>query len=223
MKNNLSEKVLYWVTIFLIITAFFLSLIFSPKKGVLIFLFIFLLIYWQRKRLQKYFQRIKNPDAAGAVFLLIGWIGAIFLEFSLGLSPFHPSPITNYLVGVGFYLPYFIIWLILIKRYQFTIFEIFYLSGLGKLIFDLLITRKLLVSAALATPAISAFLIFFIQTVVTLVLFGMLTTLPVLCLITQKDKDNDKPLKEYLIGLTPGFLATVVFILWVIILKIIFT
>lgn len=222
MKESSSEKILYLVTIFLILATFFLSLIFSPKKGIFVFFFVFLFVYWQRKRWQSFFQKIKNPKIADVIFILIGWLGAIFLEFSLGISPFHPKPIANYLVGIGFYLPYFAFWLKFIKRYQFTFLEVFYLSGLGRLIFDIFITHKLLIAASVATSVIGAFLIFFIQTVVTLVLFGALTTLPALYLTNQENKNHNKPLKQYLIGLTPGFLAAGVFVIWTIILKIIF-
>lgn len=97
MKNKLSEKVLCLITILLILATVLLSLIFSPKKGVLVFFLVFSLIYWQKKRLQGFFQKIKHPKTGWVVYLLTGWLGAIFLEFSLGISPFHPRPITNYL------------------------------------------------------------------------------------------------------------------------------
>lgn len=223
MKNNLSEKILYLITILLVLATVLLSLVFSPKKGILVFLFLFLLVYWQRKRLENSFQKIKNPKGRWIIYLLTGWLWAIFLEFSLGISPFHPKPVANYLIGLGFYLPYFAIWLMFIKRYQFTFLEIFYLSGFSRLIFDLLITRKLLIAAFVVSSAFSAFLIFIIQTLVTLVLFGTLTTLPALYLTNQENKNHNKPLKQYLIGLTPGFLAAGVFVLWTIILKIVFT
>ena len=187
-----------------------------------VFLFVFGIVYWQRKRLQNFFQKIESPKIADAVYIFTGWLGVIFLESSLKLSPFHPKPIANYLVGLGFYLPYFIIWLVLIKRYQFTFFEIFYLSGLGRLIFDFLITRKILTFAAVTTSALAAFLVVTVQALITIVLFGALTTLPTLCLKSPENKNHNKPLKHYFVGLTPNFLATGVFIVWAIILKIVF-
>jgi len=223
MKNNLSEKILYGITILLVAGAVFLSLVFSPKKGILVFLFLFLLFYWQRKRWQEFFQKIKNPKTSWVIYLLTGWLGAIFLEFSLGISPFHPKPIANYLIGLGFYLPYFAFWRLLINRFQFTFWEIFYLGGFGKLLFDSLITRKLLVAASVATNALSSFLIFTSQAIVILVLFGALTTIPALSLAGQENKPHNKPLKQYLIGFAPIILATLVFILWTIILKTVFT
>jgi hypothetical protein len=223
MKKNLPEKVLYLITTLLIITTFLLSLSFSTKNSLYLFLLVFGIIYWQKKRFQEFFQKIQNPKIAKVVYVLTGWLWAIFLELNLGLFPFHPKPIANYLVGIGFYLPYFAIWLVLIKRYQFTSFEIFYLSGLSRLIFDLIITRKLLTAAFVATNVLSVFLIVATQAIVTLVLLGVLTALPSLFLADQERKSHNKPLKEYLIGLTPNFLATGVFIVWVIILKTIFT
>ncbi len=150
---------------------------------------------------------------------LAGWLGAIFLEFCLGLSPFHPKPIANYMVGLGFYLPYFAFWLALIKRYRFSFWETFYLGGLGRLVFDFLITRKILISAAVTTTALAAFLVVIIQALFTLVIFGALTALPGLFLKTSENKGCDKPLKQYLVGLTPHFLAAGVFVVWTIILK----
>lgn len=222
-NGQTSEKILYLITILLIIITLVLSLSFPSKNSICLFLLVFGIVYWQRKRLQNFFQKIKSPKAYYAIYVLTGWLWALFLEYSLKLSVFHPKPFVNILIGAGFYLPYFAIWLLLIKRYQFTFFELFYLSGLGRLIFDLLITHKLLISAATATYILSAFLIFLLQAIITLVLFGILTTLPALSLVRQEEKHNNKPLKEYLIGLTPNFLATGVFIVWAMILKIIFT
>lgn len=157
------------------------------------------------------------------VYILTGWLGAVFLELILGLAPFHPKPVANYLVGLGFYLPYFAFWLVLVKRYQFTFLEVFCLSGLGRLIFDFLVTHKILTAAAVTTSALASFLVVVIQTLITFVLFGALTTLPALCLVRQEEKSHEKPLKQYLIGLTPHFLASGVFVIWTIILKVIFT
>ena len=218
----MSEKILHLVTIVLVVATLFLSLVFSPKKGILVFLFLFLLIYWQRKRWPEFFQKIKNPKTSWVIYLLTGWLGAIFLEFSLGISPFHPKPIANYLIGLGFYLPYFAFWRLLINRFQFTFLEIFYLGGFGKLLFDSLITRKLLVAASVATNALSSFLIFASQAIVTLVLFGVLTTIPTLYLAGRENKQYNRPLKQYLIGFTSVLLATAVFIIWTIILKALF-
>lgn len=223
MKNKLSEKILCLITILLILVTVLLSLIFFPKKGILVFLLVFSITYWQRKRLQDFFQKIKNPKVGWLVFVLTAWLWAIFLEFSLELSPFHPKPIANYLIGMGFYLPYFALWLKFIKRYQFTFLEVFYLSGLGRLIFDLLITRKLLIAPSVATSLVSALLIFTSQTIFMLVLFGMLTTLPALYLKVQENNQHNKPVKEYFIGLTSNLLAAGVFILWTIVLKVIFS
>ena len=188
----------------------------------IIFFLVFGIVCWQRKRLQNFFQKIENPKISDTLFILTGWLWAIFLESSLGLSPFHLRPIANYLIGLGFYLPYFVIWLALIKRYKFTFFEIFYLSGLGRFIFDLLITRKLITAAASTTYVLSALLVFFIQAIFIFILSGTLTILPVLYLRSPENKNHDKPLRHYLVGLTPSFLATGVFIVWVIILKIVF-
>lgn len=157
------------------------------------------------------------------VFILTGWLGAVLLELVLGLSPFHPKPIANYLVGLGFYLPYFAFWLALIKRYQFTFLEVFCLSGLGRLIFDLLVTRKILTAAAVTTYPLAAFLVVVVQALLTLIIFGALTALPALFLKTSENKNHNKPLKQYLVGLTPHFLASGVFVIWTIILKVIFT
>jgi hypothetical protein len=131
--------------------------------------------------------------------------------------------LANYLIGLGFYLPYFAIWLIFVKRSQFSILEVFYLSGFAKVLFDIFITHKLLRFFSLAANPISALLVFLAQIILTLVLFGMLTTLPACFLKTPNNQKHDKPLKHYFIGLTPNFLATGVLIIWVIILKIIFT
>jgi hypothetical protein len=221
MKNNLSEKILYAITIFLIINTIFLSLIFSLKKGILVFFFLFLLIYWQRKRLQDFLQKIKNPKVGTIIYLLTGWAGMIFFEFQLKSLPFHPKPLADLVVGLGFYLPYFFIWLILIKHYQLSHFEVFYLSGLGRLIFDFLVTRKILTTTAMTTSALAAFLVMIAQVFITLVLFGALTTLPVLFLKTPENKNYRKPVEQYLISLTPHFLAGGIFIIWTIILKMI--
>jgi len=223
MKKSLSEKILYLITALLIIATLYLLLRFSSHRSSLIFPIIFITLYWKRSQLQDFFQKIKDPSIAGAFFILTGWVWALFLEFIAGLSPFHPAPLANYLVGLGFYLPYFAIWLIFINRFQFSIFEIFYLSGFSKIFFDIFISHKLLGFFPLASNPISALLVFIAQVILTLVLFGMLTTLPACFLKIQNGQKHEKPFKHYLIGLTPNFLATVVLVIWVIVLKIIFT
>jgi len=156
------------------------------------------------------------------IFILIGWLVAVLLGLILGIPPFYPKPIANYLVGLGFYLPYFAFWWVVVKRYQFTLLEVFYLGGLGRLIFDFLITRKILTAAAVTTSTLAAFLVVIIQSLLTLLVFGALTTLPALLLKASANKSHHKPLTQYLAGLTPHFLAAGVFIVWTIILKIIF-
>jgi hypothetical protein len=192
---------------------------FSSRQSSLIFPIIFIIFYWQRKRLQDFFQKIKNPSMAGAFFILIGWVWALFLELTAGLSPFHPAPLANYLIGLGFYLPYFSIWLILINRFRFSVLEVFFLSGSSKVLFDILITRKLFKVFSLASSPISALLVFIAQVILTLVLFGMLTALPALFLKAQDDQEHNKSLKQYLLGLTPNFLTTLVLVIWMIVLK----
>lgn len=223
MEKNPSEKLLYLITTLLIVAVFLLSLSFPFRNSFFLFLLAFALIYWQRRRLQSFFQKIKKPKISYAIYILTGWLWAIFLELNLGRLPFNPKPIANLIIGSGFYLPYFAVWLVLIKYYQFSVFEIFYLSGFSKVIFDVLISRKLFRFSFIASNPLSAFLIFIVQAIVVFVIFGVLTTLPAFFFKSQDGQSHNKPLKQYLIGLTPNFLAGGVFILWTIILKIIFT
>lgn len=223
MRKNLSKKSLYIITALLIVVTLFLLLAFSSRRSSLIFPIVFVIFYWQKKRLPDLYEKIKSPKTATLIYLLIGWFWALFLEFTAGLSPFHQAPLANYLVGLGFYLPYFAIWQAFIRRYQFSVFETFYLSGFSKVFFDIFITHKLLKFFSVASNPVSALLVFISQVILTLVLFGMLTTLPACFLKIQNNQGHEKPLKHYFIGLTPNFLATGVFIIWTIILKIIFT
>jgi len=223
MKKHLSEKILYIITALLIVATLFFLLTFSSQKSSIIFPIVFLIFYWQKKRFQDLFQKIRGPKTATLIYPLIGWFLALFLELTAGLLPFHQNRLANYLVGLGFYLPYFAIWLIFINRFQFSIFEIFYLSGLSKVFFDIFISRKLLKFFSIASGPVSALVVFIAQVILTLVLFGMLTTLPACFLKIQNGQKHEKPFKHYLIGLTPNFLATGVFIVWLIVLKTIFT
>jgi len=213
MKNNLSEKILRAVTILLILLVFLLSLTFPRQNRIYLFLLVFGFFFWQRKWLQTFFQKLKNPKIALAVFLFTGWLGALFLEFCWGRLPFSPRPITNLIIGLGFYLPYFCLWRKFVDKYKFNFLEIFYLSGLGKLLFDGFITHKLF--------AATGMIAFITRVVATIVLFGSLTTLPIF-LIGEQKSNYHKPTKEYFMGILPTFLAVAAFIAWVIILKIIF-
>ncbi|MBL7159225.1 hypothetical protein ISS85_02020 [Candidatus Microgenomates bacterium] len=222
MKENISLKLLYLITTLLIITVLIISTAFPFKNALYLFFFVFGIASWQKERLKDFFQKIKNPKVAVALYFLTGWAWMIFFEYQLGRLPFHPKPPVDIIIGLGFYLPYFILWLKLINRYQFNFLEVFYLAGLGRLIFDFFITRKILTAAAVTTSALTAFLVVIVQALITLVLFGALTALPTLYLINQEDKHYNKPLKHYLFGLTTGFLAAGALILWATILKIIF-
>jgi hypothetical protein len=220
--KNLSVKILKGTAILFSFVTLVVSLSFPGGNRIYFYLFTFALFYWQSKRLQKFTGRVEGVRMKTLVFLLTSWAGAIFLEFSLVHLPFSPKPAADIFLGVGYYLPYFAIWYVLLRRYRFNFLEIFYLAGFGKLTFDLLITRKLLIAASVATTILSSWLIFISQALITLVLFGMLTTLPALFLPLGENNHN-KPARQYLIGLTPSFLAAAVFVIWTIILKAIFT
>lgn len=222
MKKNLSEKSLYIITTLLIVVTLFLLLVFSSQRSSLIFPIVFVIFYWQRKQLQGFFQKIKNSKIRYAIYILIGWFGGLFLEYGLGRLVFNPKPIANFIIGLGFYLPYFAFWHEFYKRYQFNFLEVFYLSGFGRLVFDLLITRKLFMPAVLIFNPKFALITIIGRAIAMLTLFGTFTALPFLFLPEQKSNYH-KPLKQYLIGLTPNFLAAGVFIVWAVILKIIFT
>lgn len=221
MEKNLSEKALWPITTLLIIITFLLSLNFRIKNSLHLFLLVFGLVYWQRKRLQGFSRRIRSLKVYDALYILSGWLWAIFLEYNLGRLVFSPKPITNLLVGLGFYLPYFAIYLSFIKRYKFNFFEIFYLGGFGKALFDLLITRKLTSSAVFVFSPRLALIAILARTIVIVTLFGALTSLPLL-LLSGPEGESRKSFKRYLLGITPNFLAAGVFIVWTIILKIVF-
>ena len=221
MKNNLSEKILYIVTILLIFTTILLCFNYPARNNIYLFLLVFGTVFWQRKKLQSFFQKIKNQKIIWAFYILTGWIWMIFFEFQLDRLPFNPKPFANLIIGLGFYLPYFAIWIALINRYQFNFFEVFYLASFGKLFFDLLVTRKLLMPAVFIFNPLFALIAVFARAITTVALFGTLTTLPSL-LLPERKSDYQKSLKQYLIGLTPNFLAAGAFIIWAIILKIVF-
>ncbi|MBL7150888.1 hypothetical protein ISS86_03080 [Candidatus Microgenomates bacterium] len=220
-EKNISEKVLYVATTLLIIATILLCLNYPFRNSIYLFLLVFGTVFWQRKKLQSFFQKIKNQKIIWVFYILAGWIWMIFFEFQLDRLPFNPKPIANLIIGLGFYLPYFALWFKLVKRYQFNFFEVFYLASFGRLFFDLLITRKLLMPAVFIFNPLFALIAIFARTITTITLFGTLTTLPSL-LLPERKSDYQKSLKQYLIGLTPNFLAAGAFIVWAIILKIVF-
>lgn len=216
------KRILGLTTTALILVTFLLSISFPNQNSLYLYLLIFSLIHWQRGRLLKLDKITKGEKSAVAICLLTGWFWAILLEFCLGRLSFHPRPLMNFLVGAGFYLPYFAIWLKLVKKYQFTFFEIFYLSGLAGLIFDALITRKLFIPLATYQNPTIAFIAIFARAIASVTLFGILTTLPYLYLTTDQKAADQKPLKEYLVGMTPIFFATGALLLWIAFIKLVF-
>lgn len=223
MKSKLSIKALKGITLFSFLVTLLVSLSFPTGNSIYFYLFVFALFYWQRKHLQSFTGRVKNTKVRMLTFLLIGWVGAVLLEFNLVNLPFSPKPLTNIFLGIGYYLPYFALWFILLKRYRFNLLEVFYLSGLSKLLIDALVTKKLFVSFTTASGPGLAIIGVVLQIIATVAVMGALTTFPMLFLPADSDNKHEKPLKEYLLGLTPGFLAVGIFILWAAMLKIIFT
>lgn len=223
MKDNLSTKTLKGIAVFFFLITLIISLSFPVSNSIYLYLFVFALLYWQRKRMQNFTGRVDNLRTKALVFLLIGWFGAVFLEFNLSSLPFSPRPLANIFIGAGYYLPYFILWLILLKRYRFNFLEVFYLSGLSKLLIDALVTQKLFASFTSTSGPGLAVVSVILQIIATVAVMGALTTLPMLLLATEQNSKHEKPLKQYLLGLTPGLVSIGTFILWVTILKSLFT
>lgn len=223
MRNNLYQKILTGIALFFFLVTLLVSLSFPTGNSIYFYLLIFTLLYWQRRRLQSITSRVKNSKARVLTFLLIGWVGAIFLEFNLAKLPFSPKPLVNIFAGIGYHLPYFAFWYFLLRRYRFNFLEVFYLSGLSRLLFDALITQKLFTSLVSTSGLSLAIISLTVQIITTIVVMGTLTTVPMLLLSSAQDNKHEKPAKQYLLGLAPGFLAVGIFILWAAVLKFVFT
>ena len=209
------EKILQLVVeVGIVLTALFALSVPVPNT-IYLFILLYTLGYWQRRRLQGWLRGWvvkRQPRLEGLLFLLIGWLGGLGLELVLVQLPFHPRLGVDILIGAGFYPAYFLFWYHLVKQQKFNFLEVFYLSGLSRVIFDSLVSRKLFVATGL--------LAFGGRLVATFILFGALTTLPYLFLVAPAAQQRQEhTLREYLVGLTPLFLAAGVLLVWIGLLK----
>lgn len=159
----MAQRVWGYLFLFLSFLTILLSLAFSPGNAVYLFVGLFLVLYWQRKR-------FREPVAPPLLkFLLLAMAWSAVLEISLGGR------------GLGifvFYLLYFLVCYKVFTRKSFEPLTIFYLSGLFGVFIQAVLTRRLIDTVALAPDLPTGVFFLLLKAAATLTVFGALTSLP---------------------------------------------
>jgi len=199
--------------IFYLITLF-LSLSFPAHNVIYIYLFLFAILYWQKEKIRSVFISAKGSKKL-FIFLFISIIWAIFLNIFLAVLPFNPNPLINTLISFGFYIPYFLFWYLLFKRGIFSYLNVFYLSGLSGVIFDLFFTHKTVQTVALQgyDSMVLALIAFTARLIIVFTIYGVLTILPY-SLVFAPPKMKRKGVMVYFLALVLPIATLPFFLIW---------
>lgn len=101
---------------------------------------LYLFIYSIQSKIQLNFSHFRIK------YIALGLLFGLFTEFlaildNLDVPPeekilFHPDPVTDLLLGVGFYFFIAVVWAVLIKKYAFTEKSIFVIGGIWGIIVE---------------------------------------------------------------------------------------
>ncbi|MBL7150696.1 hypothetical protein ISS86_02090 [Candidatus Microgenomates bacterium] len=217
-KLSQQKKILKILATFLFALTFLFSFSAATTNTLYLFLLLFALFYWQKKRLQKLLARLPKKISHFFAYLIVAVFWAVIFEITLGQFAFHPRPVISFIISLGFYLPFFVIWYKLISRFRFSLIEVFYLSGLSGILFGLLITKQLWAPFAIYSNIKITLIAFFGRIVATLITYACLTSLPAL-LLFEKYELVERPFKQSLLALIITILALPFFLIWIVLLK----
>ena len=218
-KLSQQKKILKVLAALLFILTFLFSFSAATTNTLYLFLLLFALFYWQKKRLRKLLARLPKKISHFVAYLIIAIFWAAIFEITLAQFAFHPRPVISFIISLGFYLPFVIIWYKLISRFKFSLIEVFYLSGLSGILFGLLITKQIWAPFAIYSNIKITLIAFFGRIIVTLITYGCLTSLPA-WLLFEKYELIKRPFKQSLLALITTILALPFFLIWTMLLKV---
>jgi hypothetical protein len=141
-----------------------LGLTSKPPGTALLIYTLFVLAVLLRKPLTALIDRIGGrPEALLCVtFLISGSLTELFawLNNYLAAAPrptlFHPQLLADLIVGFGFYGGWAFAWIVVLRRYRFTLAEVFLVTGLQGIFFEQLgAVFILMVQSLAANPLLS--------------------------------------------------------------------
>lgn len=202
-------KILPFLTFLLLAASAIVSLSAAQANALYLFFLLFAILLFLRRFLPENFS--SRTRLVG--YFLLGIFWAAVLTFALGRLGFHPNPAVNFLIALGFYLPFLSFWYFLVSKFELGFWEIFYLSGFSGVLFSLIVTGELLLPFARKVSLGLALWFFALRILITLVSWGALASLPAFFFL-KKESGLEKPLKVYLLATSSSFLALPVFLLW---------
>ena len=164
-----------------------------------------------------------SPKQSIILFIILSWATGMILEaFLPGVGGMHKKTIPSFILAQGYYIPFAIIMLWLIRKHHYTYWEAFFAAGLASIWESVFILRG--VTLFLFSPFFLLTPLVFMMYVTT---YGALVGIPLLFIdekllwgkevneITQKQK----MIKGIFIA---GLGGIVVYILWMFIMNILF-
>ncbi|HLG76500.1 MAG TPA: hypothetical protein VKX46_08795, partial [Ktedonobacteraceae bacterium] len=105
----------------------------------------------------------------------LAWLGS-YLKHVKNPALLHPQLIPDLILAVGFYGGWAVVWLLVLRRWRFTLGQVFILTGLLGIFVEQNGAVIVEIIASLANPLIAAILVLYVFTV-----YGSIMGLPYLC------------------------------------------
>lgn len=214
-RSDTDKKILFGAFVIGLAGTFFTSLSMPQTNSYYLYVVLFVIVYKLRIRLHRF---TTQPHTAGRLisFVIFSAVWSLLLILFRGNPAYIGSILKSFLLETIFYLPYFLIWYYLIRLIPFTNLEVFYLAGLGRVLFEGVVTRSLYGPLFLSVNlgAATATVVFILNIITTFTLFGMLTMLPLAIIYPDRNQDQRHSIRQYIVGLIPGFISGLIFALW---------
>lgn len=144
---------------------------------------LFIVGLWFRKRFNFPKRFYLSSKLGFLVYIFLSWAAGMVFELSLttggtgGFGGFHPDTKLSFAMAQGFYIPFAILGAFLIKRYHFTIKDMYFVGGMAS-IYEIIV----LGGAALLSP------LFFLAPLVVVYYFLVYGTLLALPLVVVNEE-----------------------------------
>ncbi len=89
-----------------------------------------------------------RPSAAALAFIALSWLAGMLFELTLSegggetFGGFHPETLPSFVLAQGFYVPFAVLGFVLVRRYAYTLRELFFAAGAVS-IYEILATGTL--------------------------------------------------------------------------------
>ncbi|MBA3823926.1 MAG: hypothetical protein H0X24_08525 [Ktedonobacterales bacterium] len=155
----------------------------ASHNATLLIYTLFAVALLNRQRVTAAFAHVRLPGAAkfGGAVLISGWLTECFawlgsyLNHDKNPALFHPQLIPDLILAIGFYGGWAVAWLLVLRRWQFTLGQVFVTTGLMGIFVEQNGAVIAVIIASLGNPLLAALLALYVFAV-----YGAIMGLPYL-------------------------------------------